>query len=112
MATRQQRGLGTLSLHDVGYVDKRILVLVVIIQNRIDTVAHGRGHGSIRALMAKNAQARTGDAGNRQGLVVTPRTRVNVGTTALSKIGRAIAGGAQHTAYREADDDQAHDGKA
>ena len=62
--------------------------------------------------MTKNAQVRTGNAGHRQGFVVTPRTRVNIGTTALGKIGRAVASRAQNAANRKADDDQAHDDKA
>ncbi len=112
MAARQQRRLSALGLHGIGYVDKRILVLVVIVQNRVHIVAHDRGHCSIGALLTKNAQVRTGNAGHRQGFVVTPRTRVNIGTTALGKIGRTVASRAQHAANRKADDDQAHDDKA
>ena len=111
MATRQQRGLSALGLHSLGHVDKRVIVLVVI-QNRVHIVAHDRGHGSIGALLTKNAQVRTGDAGHRQGFIVTPRARVNIGTTALGKICRTIAGRAQHAAHRKANDDKAHDGKA
>ena len=110
MAARQQRRLSALGLHGIGYVDKRILV--VIVQNRVHIVAHDRGHCSIGALLTKNAQVRTGNAGHRQGFVVTPRTRVNIGTTALGKIGRTVASRAQHAANRKADDDQAHDDKA
>ena len=112
MAARQQRRLSALSFHGIGHVDKRILVLVVIVQNRVHIVAHDRGHGSIGALLTKNAQVRTGNAGHRQGLIVTPRTRVDVGTTALGKICRTVAGRAQNAAHRKADDDQAHDDKA
>ena len=112
MAARQQRRLSALGLHGIGYVDKRILVLVVIVQNRVHIVAHDRGHCSIGALLTKNAQVRTGNAGHRQGFVVTPRTRVNIGTTALGKIGRTVASRAQHATHRKADDDQAHDDKA
>ena len=112
MATRQQRGLSALGLHGLGHVDKRVIVLVVIVQNRVHIVAHDRGHGSIGALLTKNAQMRTGNAGHRQGLIVTPRARVNIGTTALGKICRTIAGRAQHAAHRKANDDKAHDGKA
>ena len=111
MAARQQRRLSALSFHGIGHVDKRILVLVVIVQNRVHIVAHDRGHGSIGALLTKNAQVRTGNAGHRQGLIVTPRTRVNIGTTALGKIGRTVASRAQNAAHRKADDDQAHDDK-
>ena len=74
MAARQQRRLSALGLHGIGHVDKRILILVVIVQNRVRIVAHDRGHGSIGALLTKNAQVRTGNAGHRQGFVVTPRT--------------------------------------
>ena len=112
MTTRQQRRLSALSLHGIGHVDKRILILVIIVQNRVRIVAHDRGHGSIRALLTKNAQMRTGDTRHRQGLIVTPRTRVNIGTTAFGKICRTIAGGAQHAAHRKANDNQAHDDKA
>ena len=112
MAARQQRRLSALSFHGIGHVDKRILVLVVIVQNRVHIVAHDRGHGSIGALLTKNAQVRTGNAGHRQGLIVTPRTRVNIGTTALGKIGRTVASRAQNAAHRKADDDQAHNDKA
>ena len=112
MAARQQRRLSALNLNRLGHVDKRILVLVVIVQNRVHIVAHDRGHGSIGALLTKNAQVRTGNAGHRQGLIVTPRTRVDVGTTALGKICRTVAGRAQNAAHRKADDDQAHDDKA
>ena len=112
MAARQQRCLGPLGLHGIGHVDKRVLVLVVIVQNRVHIVAHDRGHGSIGALLTKNAQVRTGNAGHRQGLIVTPRTRVNIGTTALGKISRTVASRAQNAAHRKADDDQAHDDKA
>ena len=112
MTTRQQRRLSALGLHGIGYVDKRILVLVVIVQNRVHIVAHNRGHGSIGALLTKNAQVRTGNTGHRQGLIVTPRTRVNIGTTALGKISRTVASRAQNAAHRKADDDQAHDDKA
>ena len=111
MATRQQRRLSALGLHGIGYVDKRILVLVVIVQNRVHIVAHNRGHGSIGALLTKNAQVRTGNAGHRQGFVVTPRARVNIGTTALGKIGRTIAGRAQHATHRKANDDKTNDGQ-
>ena len=111
MAARQQRRLSALSLNRLGHVDKRILVLVVIVQNRVHIVAHDRGHGSIGALLTKNAQVRTGNAGHRQGFVVTPRTRVNIGTTALGKIGRAVASRAQHATHRKADDDKTNDGQ-
>ena len=111
MTAREQRGLSTLGLHDIGHVDKRILVLVVIVQNRVGIVAHDRGHGSIGSLLTKNAQVRPSNAGHRQGFVVTPRTRVDVGTTALGKIGRTVAGRAQNAAHRKADDDKADDGQ-
>ena len=111
MTARQQRRLSALGLHGIGYVDKRILVLVVIVQNRVHIVAHDRGHGSIGALLTKNAQVRTGNAGHRQGFVVTPRARVNIGTTALGKIGRAVASRAQHATHRKADDDKTNDGQ-
>ena len=111
MTARQQRRLSTLGLHGIGYVDKRILVLVVIVQNRVHIVAHDRGHGSIGALLTKNAQVRTGNAGHRQGFVVTPRARVDVGTTALGKIGRTVASRAQNAAHRKADDDKTNDGQ-
>ena len=55
MAARQQRGLGSLGFNRLGYVDKRVIVLVVIVQNRVHIVAHDRGHGSIGALLTKNA---------------------------------------------------------
>ena len=55
---------------------------------------------------------RMGDTRHRQGLIVTPRARVNIGTTAFGKICRTIAGGAQHAAHRKANDNQAHDDKA
>ena len=61
--------------------------------------------------MAQNAQVRTGNTGHRQGLIVTPRARVDVGTTALGKICRTIAGRAQHTAHRKANDDKTNDGQ-
>ena len=109
MTARQQRGLSALGLHGSGHVDKRILVLVVIVQNWARIVAHNRGHGHIGALLTKNAQVRTGNAGHRQSFVVTPRTRVDVGTTALGKIGRTVAGRAQNAAHRKADNDKAHD---
>ena len=112
MTARQQRRLSALGLHGIGYVDKRILVLVVIVQNRVHIVAHDRGHGSIGALLTKNAQVRTGNAGHRQGFVVTPRARVDVGTTALGKIGRTVASRAQNAAHRKADDDKTNDGQA
>ena len=112
MTTRQQRRLSALGLHGIGHVDKRILVLVVIIQNRVHIVAHDRGHGRIGTLLAQNAQAGAGNTRHRQGLIVTPRARVNIGTTTLGKIGRTIAGRAQHATHRKANDDQAHDGKA
>ena len=112
MMARQQRGLSALGLHSIGHVDKRILVLVVIVQNRVRIVAHDRGHGHIGALLTKNTQVRTGNAGHRQSFVVTPRTRVDVGTTALGKIGRTVAGRAQNAAHRKADNDKAHDGQA
>ena len=112
MAARQQRRLSALNLNRLGHVDKRILVLVVIVQNRVHIVAHNRGHGSIGALLTKNAQVRTGNAGHRQGFVVTPRAGVDIGTTALGKIGRTVASRAQHATHRKADDDQAHDDKA
>ena len=112
MAARQQRGLSALGLHGLGHIDKRVIVHVVIVQNRVHIVAHDRGHGSIGALLTKNAQVRTGNTGHRQGFVVTPRTRVNIGTTALGKICRTVAGRAQNAAHRKANDDQAHNGKA
>ena len=111
MATRQQRGLGALGLHGLGDVDKRIIVLVII-QNRIDIATHDRGHGGVSSLLAQNAQVRTGDAGNRQGLFIAPRACIDIGTTTLGKIGGAIACGAQNTAHREADNDQANDDKS
>ena len=111
MTARQQRRLSALGLHGIGHVDKRILVVIVIVQNRGRIVAHDRGHGSIGALLTKNAQVRTDNAGHRQGFVVTPRTRVDVGTTALGKIGRTVAGRAQNAAHRKADDDKANDGQ-
>ena len=111
MAARQQRRLSALSLNRLGHVDKRILVLVVIVQNRVHIVAHNRSHGSIGALLTKNAQVRTGNAGHRQGFIVTPRARVNIGTTALGKIGRAVASRAQHATHRKADDDKTNDGQ-
>ena len=111
MAARQQRRLSALNLNRLGHVDKRILVLVVIVQNRVHIVAHDRGHGSIGALLTKNAQVRTGNAGHRQGFVVTPRARVDVGTTALGKIGRTVASRAQHATHRKADDDKTNDGQ-
>ena len=61
--------------------------------------------------MTKNAQVRTGNAGHRQGFVVTPRARVNIGTTALGKIGRTVASRAQHATHRKADDDKTNDGQ-
>ena len=112
MTARQQRRLGALGLHGIGHVDKRILVLVVIVQNRVCIVAHDRGHSHIGALLTKNAQVRTGNAGYRQGFVVTPRTRVDVSTTTLGKIGRTVAGRAQNAAHRKADNDKANDGQA
>ena len=111
MAARQQRRLSALSFHGIGHVDKRILVLVVIVQNRVHIVAHDRGHGSIGALLTKNAQMRTGNARHRQGFVVTPRAGVDIGTTAFGKISRTIAGRAQHTAHRKANDDKTNDGQ-
>ena len=111
MATRQQRGLGALGLHGLGHVDKRIIVLVVIVQNRVRIIAHDRGHGHIGALLTKNAQVRTGDAGNRQGLFIAPRARIDIGTTTLGKIGSAIARRAQNATHRKADDDKANDGQ-
>ena len=111
MATRQQRSLGALGLHGLGHVDKRIIVLVVIVQNRVRIIAHHRGHGHIGALLTKNAQVRAGDAGNRQGLFVAPRARIDIGTTALGKIGSAIARRAQNATHRKADDDKANDGQ-
>ena len=111
MTARQQRRLSALGLHGIGHVDKRILVFVVIVQNRVRIVAYDRGHGHIGALLTKNAQVRTGNAGHRQGFVVTPRTRVDVGTTALGKIGRTVAGRAQNAAHRKTDDDKANDGQ-
>ena len=111
MAARQQRRLSALSFHGIGHVDKRILVLVVIVQNRVHIVAQDRGHGSIGALLTKNAQVRTGNAGHRQGFVVTPRAGVDIGTTAFGKICRTIAGRAQHTAHRKANDDKTNDGQ-
>ena len=111
MAARQQCGLGPLSFHGLGHVDKRVIVLIVIVQNRVHIVAHNRGHGSIGALLTKNAQVRTGNAGHRQGFVVTPRARVDVGTTALGKIGRTVASRAQHATHRKADDDKTNDGQ-
>ena len=111
MTARQQRRLGALGLHGIGHVDKRILVLVVIVQNRVCIVAHDRGHSHIGALLTKNAQVRTGNAGHRQGFVVTPRTRVDIGTTTLGKIGRTVAGRAQNAAHRKANDDKANDGQ-
>ena len=111
MTAWQQRRLSALGLHGIGHVDKRILVLIVIVQNRAHIVAHDRGHGSIGALLTKNAQVWTGNAGNRQGLIVTPRARVDVGTTALGKICRTIAGRAQHATHRKADDDKTNDGQ-
>ena len=112
MAARQQRCLGPLGLHGLRHVDKRIFVHVLIVQNRIDFATHNRSHGRIGALLTKNAQMRTGDTRHRQGLIVTPRTRVDVGTTALGKICRTVAGRAQNAAHRKANDDQAHDDKA
>ena len=112
MTARQQRRLSALGLHGIRYVDKRIFVHVLIVQNRIDFATHNRSHGRIGALLTKNAQMRTGDTRHRQGLIVTPRTRVDVGTTALGKICRTVAGRAQNAAHRKANDDQAHDDKA
>ena len=111
MAVRQQRGLGPLGIHGIGHVNKRILVLVIIVQNRVHIVAHDRGHGSIGALLTKNAQVRTGNAGHRQGFVVTPRAGVDIGTTAFGKIGSAIACGAQNATHRKTDNDQTNDDK-
>ena len=111
MAARQQRRLSALSFHGIGHVDKRILVLVVIVQNRIYIVAHDRGHGRIRTLLAQNAQAGASDTRHRQGFVVTPRARVNIGTTALGKVCRTIAGRAQYAAHRKANDDKTNDGQ-
>ena len=111
VATRQQRGLGTFGLNGIGDVNERIFILIVIVQNRVYIVAHDRGHGSVGALLTKNAQVRTGNAGHRQGFVVTPRTRVDVGTTALGKISRTVASRAQNAAHRKADDDKANDGQ-
>ena len=111
MTAREQRGLSALGLHGIGHVDKRILVFVVIVQNLVRIVAHDRGHSSIGALLTKNAQVRTGNAGHRQSFVVTPRTRVDIGTTALGKIGRTVAGRAQNATHRKADDDKADDGQ-
>ena len=112
MTARQQRGLSTLGFHGIGHVDKRILVFVAIVQNRVGIVTHDRGHGSIGTLVTKNAQVRTGNAGHRQSFVVTPGARVDIGTTALGKIGRTIAGRAQYAAHRKSDDDEADDGQA
>ena len=111
MATRQQRGLGALGLHGLGHVDKRVIVLVVI-QNRVGIATHERGHRGVSPLLAQNAQVRTGNAGNRQGLFIAPRARVDIGTTALGKIGSAITCGAQNATHRKANDDQANDDKA
>ena len=111
MAARQQRGLGALGFNRLGYVDKWVIVLVVIVQNRVHIVAHDRGHGSIGALLTKNAQVRTGNAGHRQGFVVTPRAGVDIGTTAFGKICRTIACGAQNATHRKADNDQTNDDK-
>ena len=111
VATRQQRGLSALGLHGLGHVDKRVIVLVVI-QNRVGIATHDRGHGGVSPLLAQNAQVRMRDAGYRQGLFIAPRARVDIGTTALGKIGSAIACGAQNAAHRKADDDQANDDKA
>ncbi len=112
MTARQQRCLGPLGIHGLRHVDKRILILVVIVQNRVRIVAHDRGHGSIGALLTKNAQMRTGGTRHRQGLIVTPRAGVDIGTTAFGKICRTIAGRAQHATHRKANDNQAHDDKA
>ena len=111
MAARQQRRLSALSFHGIGHVDKRIFVHVLIVQNRIDFATHNRSHGRIGALLTKNAQMRTGDARHRQGLIVTPRTGVDIGTTALGKIGRTVASRAQHATHRKADDDKTNDGQ-
>ena len=111
MTARQQRRLSALGLHGIGHVDKRIFVHVLIVQNRIDFATHDRGHGSIGALLTKNAQVRTGNTGHRQGFVVTPRAGVNIGTTALGKIGRTVASRAQHATHRKADDDKTNDGQ-
>ena len=54
---------------------------------------------------------RTGDAGNRQGLFVAPRARIDIGTTALGKIGSAMARRAQNATHRKSDDDKANDGQ-
>ena len=109
MAARQQRRLGALGLYGIGHVDKRVLILVRIVQNRIDLAAHNRSHSSIGTLLTQNAQVRAGDTGDRKGFIVTPRARVDVGTTALGKIGRTVAGRAQNAAHRKADDDKAND---
>ena len=110
MATRQQRGLGALGLHGLGHIDKRVIVLVVI-QNRVGIASHDRGHRRVSPLLAQDAQVRTGNAGNRQGLFIAPRAHIDIGTTALGKIGGAIACGAQNAAHRKADNDQANDDK-
>ena len=112
VATRQQRCLGAFGLYSIGHVDKRVLILVLIVQNRIDLAAHNRSHGSIRALLTQNAQVRAGDTGNRKCLIVTPGALVDVGTTALGKISRTVAGRTQDAAHRKADDDKADDGQA
>ena len=110
MAARQQRGLGSLGFNRLGYVDKRIIVLVII-QNRVDIATHDRGHRGVSPLLAQNAQVRTGDAGNRQGLFIAPRARIDIGTSTLGKIGSAIACGAQNATHRKADNDQTNDDK-
>ena len=109
VATRQQRCLGAFGLYGIGHVDKRVLILVLIVQNRIDLAAHNRSHGSIRALLTQNAQVGAGDTGNRKCLIVTPGALVDIGTMALGKIGRTVAGGAQNAAHRKADDDKTDD---
>ena len=54
MAARQQRGLGALGFNRLGYVDKWVIVLVVI-QNRVDIATHDRGHRDVSPLLAQNA---------------------------------------------------------
>ena len=112
VAARQQRRLGALGLYSIGYVDKRVLILVLIVQNRINLAAHNRSHSSIGTLLTQNAQVRTGNTGDRKGFIVTPRARVDVGTTALGKIGCTVTCGAQDATHRKADDNQADDDKA
>ena len=111
MAARQQRGLGSLGFNRLGYVDKRVIVLVVI-QNRVDIATHDRGHCGVGPLLAQDAQVRTGDAGNRQGFFIAPRARIDIGTAALGKVGSMVARRAQNATHRKADNDQANDDKA